>query len=180
MPVWAGIAIGVGVLLLIAAGAAAAWFGWKSFERRSLMRIVTRTEAVETAAQALVDVFTRLSEASDEALEEFARDPETSERRALYEVALKADMVSDELDRMRLPRSLVAVAEAVADAAHLIAHESRVVGESDIGDDALAKLSLMELELVQAYTSQARRRVHESCTECGLEETNVYGGGLYL
>jgi hypothetical protein len=180
VPVWGWIGLGVGVLLLIAAGAAAGWFGWKSFERRSLMRIVTRTESVEAAAQALLDVFTRLSEADDATLEEFARDPETSERRALYEVGLKADMVTDELDRMRLPRSLVSVAESVADAAYLIARESRVVGENDTGDDALAKLSSMNLEAVQEYTAQARRRVHESCTECGLEETNVYGGGLYL
>ncbi|PKQ17295.1 MAG: hypothetical protein CVT67_00335 [Actinobacteria bacterium HGW-Actinobacteria-7] len=180
MPIWAVIVTIIGTIALMAALAAAAWYGWRTFERRSLLRIVVRTEAVEAAGQALFDVFSRLAEAGDEELTAFADEPESSERRALYEVALKADMISDELDRMRLPRSLIAVAGSVADAAFLVSKEARAVDESDTGDVALEHMSAVDLATVRAYTDQARRRVHESCVECGLEETNVYGGGLYL
>lgn len=180
MPVWVVIVIVLGTLLLVAAVAAVIWFSWRTFDRRVLLRLLVRTEAVEAASQALVEVITRLSDATDEELGSFADDPESAERRALYEVALKAEMLTDELDRMRLPRSRMAVAEAIADAAYLVSVQARLVGEEDTGTLALEHMSAIDLDKVKAYTSQARRRVHEACVECGLEETNVYGGGLYL
>ena len=180
MPTWAVIMIiAISVLAVVGIGAAG-WFAWRGFERRALMRIVVRSEAVEAATQALRDVFARLAEAEDDEVAAFTSDPDSSERRALYEVGLKADMITDELDRMRLPRGLITVAESVADASFLVAREARVVGENDSGEAALVHVAKVDLETVSAYTAQARRRVHETCVEHGLEETMVYGGGLYL
>jgi len=180
VPLWAVIALVVGVVLLVGATAAAIWFGWRSYERRQLLRLIGRLEALEAAAQALVDAMGRLSESADDELEAFAADSGSPERRVLVEVGSRAHMLHDELDHMPLPRRLVPVAEGIADAAFVVAREAGCVTDADVGDTALEKLSRIDLAAVIGYTAQARTRLGAMCAVCGLQETAVYGGGLYL
>ena len=177
---WGVFAIVLGFLLLLGALAAAGWFGWHYVERRILLRLVVRAEAVEAAAQALEDTFKRLEDADKDEMKQFKNDPDSPERRALHEVEGRAELLRDELDQMPLPASLIPLAEALADAAFLIAREAGCVTDSDLGSAALKKLKSLDLEEVRAYVAQAHARVSATCAVFGLEDTAVYGGGLYL
>ncbi|HSK48121.1 MAG TPA: hypothetical protein VLA05_08990 [Coriobacteriia bacterium] len=180
MPLWGWVAIGSGVLLLVAAGVAAVVLGWRAYERKALLRLLVRAEAVEAAASALLETFTRLANGSDSELEVFAEDPGSPERHALAEIHTRANLLADELDRMPLPRKLIPVAEALADAAYTICEQSGCVRDEDTDGVALERLLSIDLERVQSYTDKARQITTGACDVCGLDETAVYGGGLYL
>jgi len=180
VPVWAAILIGVGIFLVMAALAVGGFFAWQAYQRRVLLTLLGRTEAIESVASALIDVISRLAQASDDELEEFVSDTESTERRALHEVASRARMLADELDTMPLPKSLVQLTEALGDAAYLVASEAARVTDDRCGAAALEDLAGIDLGLVRGYTRQARYRLTEACERHGMEETSVYGGGLYL
>lgn len=180
MPQWAVITIIVGAVALTAALSAALWWGWRAYERQQLLRLIGRLEAAEAAAQALVDSIGRLSEAPDDELEAFTEDPDAAERRVLTEVRQRAHILYDELDHMALPGRLVPIAEAVADAAFVISREAGCITEADVGEQALEKLATIDLESVGGYVARARTTLGAMCAVCGLEDTAVYGGGLYL
>ena len=181
MPVWAEVVLVViGVLVLLAAAAAAAVFGWRAYTRRLVLRLVVRAEAIEAAGQALLDAVGRLASADDETLAEFATDPESPERRVMHDVSTRAHMLAYEIDRMPLPRSLVPVAEALADAAVVIDREASHVQDPHEGHSALDALTNIDLEAVRAYLASAHMRLTEECVTHGLDDMAVYGGGLYL
>lgn len=180
MPLWAWITIGLGAVLTVAAAVAAFWFAGKELRRRALLRLVVRAEAVEAARQALEESIRRLATAGDTELEQFADDPESVERRTMGEVASRARLLNEELDKMAVPRSLVPVAEALADAAYLISREAERVKDDEVGPVAFDRLASIDLQLARQYADKARVRVIEACDACGLEDTAVYGGGLYL
>ncbi len=180
MPAWALIALGAGLMLLVAAAVAVAILGWRTYVSRTMLRLVGRSEAIFAAADALIDTVERLSEASDEEIELFADDPESIERRALAEVRSRANILATELDHMPLPRKLVATAEALADAAYLVCRQADIVEDDDTGLKALEALGSIDLGSVRAYTQKARSVMRQACDECGVDDTAVYGGGLYL
>lgn len=180
MSLWPVIFLVVGILLLVGALGAGAWFGWNAYQRRILLRLLARAEAVDAAVQAIEDSMARLSIAGDDDLMVFAQDPDSVERRTLHEVSGRAEMLRDEFDTMRLPPAHRPLADGYADAAHLIAREAGCVTDADIGEVALEKLASMDLTKVRAYTRQAKARLVEACSDAGLEDTAVYGGGLYL
>lgn len=179
MPIWAWIAIAGGVLVF-AAGLLIAVLGWRAYERRLLLRLVVRTEAVEAASAALLDSVAHLSTASDEEIEVFADEADSVERRVFAEVRSRAGIIAEEMDRAAMPKRLVPAADAVADAAFAIAAEAGKVGDELTGAEALDALSSIDLALVGTYTRKARLLVTGACEVCGLDETAVYGGGLYL
>jgi len=177
---WGILVIIVGVLLVAGAAAAAGWYGWKHLERRIVLRLLARAEAVEATAQALEDTVERLNSAGKDEKASFTKDPDSSERRALHEVQGRAQLLQDELDLMPLPKSVVPLAESLADAAYLTAREAGRITDEDVGRAATQKLKGLDLELVRAYAAQAHARVSATCEEFGIEDTAVYGGGLYL
>lgn len=180
MPPWAWVAIAIGALLLIAATVVLGVVGWRAYRRRMLLRLLVRAEAVQAAGIALRDTVARLAGASDEEIQLFAEDPNSVERKALGEVHSRAAILYDELDRMTLPPSLVPVAEALADAAYATFEQSGCVRDEDIGAVALDHLTDIQLERVRTYSMKARTLVAGACDVCGLDDTAVYGGGLYL
>lgn len=180
MPTWAVITLVAGIIVLVTAIAAGVWLAWRAYERRVLLRLVGRLEAVEATAQVLVDSIGRLSESADDELEAFASDPDATERRVLAEVRGRARILQEELDHMSLPRRLVPVAEALADASFVIVREASRISDDDIGEPALDALSAIDLGEVAAYVTQSRTRLRTMCAVCGVEDTVVYGGGLYL
>ncbi len=180
MPNWAWILIGAGGVLLLGAIGVAAYFGWKAAERRYLLRIVSRREGVDVARQALEDTVVRLAEGSDESLHHFAEDPDGVERRTLHEVALRARILTDELDTMALPKKLVPAAAYLGDAAWVIAREASKVDDDLTGDAAFEALGSIDLGQIASVHEAAVREVERVCEDLGLEEVAVYGGGLYL
>lgn len=180
MPLWAWITIGVGAVLLLGALIAAMWLATKAVRRRALLKLVVRAEAVDAAEKALEETVKRLAVAGDTELERFADDPDSVERRTMSEVAGRAGLLTDELDRMAVPKSLVPVANSLADAAYLIAREAERVKDEHIGPSAFDRLATIDLQMARSYAGKARLRVMEACEVCGLQDTAVYGGGLYL
>lgn len=180
MPVWGWIAIGAGGLLLLAALGAAGFLGWRALERRYLLQLVSRREAVDAARQGLEDALLRLAEGTDAQLRVFADDPDSIERRALHEVASRARMLADELDTMTLPKPLVPAADALGDAAYVIGREAGKVHDDLVGDAALEALGTIDLSEIADVHHRALEVVAHVCEECGFEDEAVYGGGLYL
>lgn len=181
MPVWGWVAIGAGSVLLIAAAVIGSILAWRAMERRYLLRLVRRREAIDAARQALDDVVMHLAQGSDETLNLFAQDPDSIERRALHEVTSRAQMLADELDSMALPRKLVPAAEILGDAAYAIAVEAGKVHDEQISDAAFDALGSIDLTAIAGTYAAATREVQRACELCGLEEdAAVYGGGLYL
>lgn len=172
--------MGIGVALLVAAVVVLAVVGWRAYRRKMLLRLLVRAEAVQAAAEALRETVGRIAVASDEEIQTFADDPESVERRALAEVRSRAGILYDELDRMSLPRSLVPVAEALADAAYATYEQAGCINDEDTGTVALDRLADIRLERVRTYSMKARTLVAGACDVCGLDDTAVYGGGLYL
>jgi uncharacterized membrane protein YhiD involved in acid resistance len=181
VPVWGWVAIGAGSVLLIAAAAVGSVLGWRAMERRYLLRLVSRREAIDAVRQALDDVVMRLAEGSDETLSHFAEDPDAMERRTLHEVTSRAQMLADELDSMPLPKRLVPAADILGDAAYAIAREAGKVHDEQFGDAAFEALGSIDLTTIAGTYEAATLGVQHACEVCGLEEdAAVYGGGLYL
>jgi hypothetical protein len=81
---------------------------------------------------------------------------------------------------MSLPGSLITAADALADAAHLIAIEAGKVRDDSAGEQALEQLGSIDLDAVETYYRAAIAAVQQVCEACGIDDSAVYGGGLYL
>jgi hypothetical protein len=180
MPLWAWIAIGAGGVLVMAAVVVAGVLGYRAAERRYVLRLIRSRESIEAAHQALADVLGRLAEGTEQELRVFADDADSIERRALQEIALRARLLADELDFTALPSGLIPAAEALADVAYLIGREAGRVSDEATGDTALEALGSIDLDAIEKYHLAALVAVQRVCEVCGIEDSEVYGGGLYL
>ena len=181
MPLWGGIALAAGVVLLLGALGVMGFLGWRALERRYLVRLISRREAVSAVRQALEGAVIRLAEGSDAQLSLFADDPDSQERKMLHEVRIRAQILRDELDTMSLPKRLVPAAEALADAAYIVNKEAAKIGDDDKGPVVLSELGTIDLGTVAEVFERAASAVNLTCQVCGVEEdAAVYGGGLYL
>lgn len=181
MPTWLTILLAVLVAVAVLAIAAfAALVAYREYRRRLLLRLVVRAEGLDVAAQALIDTITRLSQAQNDELVLFAADPESPERRVLGDVASRAGAIMHELDVMPLPAALVSAAESLADAAFVLHREASRVTDEDADGDSLDHLSEIEIAPIRDYLDAARKRVTLVAVGLHMDETSVYGGGLYL
>lgn len=181
MALWGWIAVGVGSVLVLAAIVVGALYSWRAIERRYLLRLISRREAVNAVRQALEDALRRLAEGTDEQLHRFAMDSDALERRTMHEVWVRARILSDELDTMPLPRRLIPAASRLADAAYEVSVEAGKVHDEDRGDLALEALSSIDITAIASVFGSARVEISRVCELCSVEEdASVYGGGLYL
>jgi hypothetical protein len=180
VPIWAWIAIVAGVVAVAAVAVALTVLAMRSAEERYALRLVRGREGVDFARQALGDSLSRLAEGSEAELRAFADHPDSLERRALHEVASRARFIADELDTTALPASLIPAAESLADAAYLISKEAGRVQDDDLGEAALEHLGSIDLDAVETYYRAAIAAVARVCESCGIDDSMVYGGGLYL
>lgn len=181
MPVWGIIALALGSVLLLGALGVMGYLGWRALERRYLIRLISRREAVYAVRQAMEDAVIRLAEGSDEQLSAFADDPNSPERKMLHEVRIRAQILRDELDTMSLPKRLVPAAEALADAAFVVSREAAKIKDEERGTAVLAELGTIDLGTVAEVFERAASAVALTCQVCDVEEdAAVYGGGLYL
>lgn len=181
MPLWGGIALGTGAVLLFAALGVMGFLSYRALERRYLVRLISRREAVFAVRQALEEAVVRLAEGSDEQLSLFADDPDSQERKMLHEVRIRAQILKDELDTMSLPKRLVPAAEALGDAAFIVNRESAKIRDNDSGPVVLSELGTIDLGTVAEVFERAAAAVALTCQVLDVEEdAAVYGGGLYL
>ena len=180
MPLWAWIAIGAGVVAVLAGATAVSVLAYRAAEERYVLKLVRWREGVDFVRTALGDSLGRLAEGSEAELRAFADNPDSGERRALHEVAARARLLADELDASPLPSGLTPAAEALADAAFLISKEAGRVGDEAVGEAALDALGCIDLDAVETYYRAAISAVSSVCEACGVDDSVVYGGGLYL
>ncbi len=178
--VWIWLALGFAVLLLGAAG----YFGvralWARALRRSVVSLIGQREAILASRRTLEAVVRHLADEDDEALEHFATHPESEDRKALAEVTMRMEILAGELDTRPVPRTLVPVAEGLADAAFVISREAGRIGESAIADEVYEELAQIDLASVADVYRGADARVKEAAERYHLDEASVYGGGLYI
>jgi hypothetical protein len=180
VPLWAWIAIGAGIIVVLAGATVAGVFAYRAAEERYGLRLVRSREGLDSVRQALGDSLGRLAEGTEAELRTFADDTDSAERRALHEVASRAQLLADELDVTALPGGFIPAAESLADAAHLIAVEAGRVRDNACGDEALEELGSIDLDAVETYYRAAIVAVRQVCEACGIDDSAVYGGGLYL
>lgn len=180
VPLWVWIVIGVVVLLCVAA--VVLWFvvGRKMSGRRYLIAMIGRRESVRASRRTLEAVMRHLADESDEALAGFAVDPGSEDRRSLVEIRDQMRVLADELDTRPMPSRLVRVAEELADAAFVVSEEAGRVRDEMEAAEVLSALSQIDLGRVAAQVVEADHWIDEACAEYGVEDTAVYGGGLYI
>lgn len=148
--------------------------------KRSLVRLIGVREAVRAAADGLQRVLQHLLEADDEALEVFAADPLSEDRRALEELAARMGIVADELKSLPLPKRLWGVAEQIEQAAHEIATQAGGVGDSASPDAVLDALARIRMADIRAELAAADDRLQPLLEAFKVSDAAVYGGGLYI
>jgi len=180
MPMWAWIAIGAAAVAIVALAAVGAVLATRAAERRYLLKLISKREAVTAVGQSLEGVVTRLADADDESLESFAEEPEFLERHVLDETCRQARLLYEELDTQPMPRRLVPVAEALADAAFVVAEQAGKVETEMRGEAALEAVCSIDLQRVRMVFASARKELQAACEVCRLSDESIYGGGLYL
>ncbi|MDO8987121.1 MAG: hypothetical protein Q7V14_02740 [Coriobacteriia bacterium] len=148
--------------------------------RRSVRFMVPKMQTIDASRKSLGSVLCHLAQLSDDDLILFAGDPDAVDRVALAEVEQKMRLLRDELDSTPLPADAIVVAQALADAAHLIAQESGRIHD-DMGFDAvLAALADIDLAQIADVAVSADLILKSACEEYRIEDAAVYGGGLYI
>ncbi|PKQ30288.1 MAG: hypothetical protein CVT60_01100 [Actinobacteria bacterium HGW-Actinobacteria-10] len=178
---WLWIVVAVGILIVVGLG----WFvgykiAFRRIVRRYLVGMIARRENLEASRRALETVIAHLADADDEKLMEFAGDAASEDRRTFHEVAQRMGLLRDELDHMRLPARVVPVAEQMADSAYLIALEAGKIHDDMTADEVLEAVGSIDLSAIWTHLDETRRVLEATCGEYDIQETAVYGGGLYI
>lgn len=186
MPEIAGVAAWVWAVVFVAivAGGIGGFFVWRvvsrGLTRRYLVRLAGMREAVVASQRTLEAVMRHLVDEPDEGLMAFAADRTSEDRRALTEVAARSVMLRDELDSMPVPVALLDVTEELADLACVIAEESGRVSDNQTSDEVLGALAEVDLGRVTRQFETAIAALEVVSREYDVEDTAVYGGGLYI
>jgi hypothetical protein len=181
VPTWAWVVIAIlAGAAVIASSAYLGWGAWKRYTQRVVLRLVSRRESLRSGRQSFAEVLAFLAAADDEMLQHFASDHDELHRRVLDDVAIRAAMTRDELDTMPLPASLRGAAESLADAAWFLATEAGRVGGAPTEAEAFRVLSTLDLAPMNQAFADADADLDRACKACEVEDTMVYGGGLYV
>jgi hypothetical protein len=180
VPVWVWVVLGVGAAAVVTAIAVVASSAWNRAVRRYVLRLLGKREQARAVRRAFEDLVKALREGGDQALGRFADDSEAVERHSLVELAERARVIAEETNTMPLPRRLVPAAEALADAADVLAEEVGRVGEGVVGDEALEALASVDLARIDAIFEHAYALIAHVRDAYHVDETTVYSGGLYI
>jgi len=147
--------------------------------RRTIESLIGRKEAIVVSYRALWGVVERLSAASDEELDRFSSDPDDEERRIFQEIASQMRIMEDELKNTDVPRSLERVIITMEDTSRLIFEAAGSVdgaGETD----ALTAAGEIDFGAMAQAVERMESAVHETAQRHHVDESSVYGGGLYI
>ncbi len=180
MPVWAWIVLSVVAAAAIAAIVGVAFAAWNRAMRRYMMALVAKREEARSIRRAFEEIVRGLRLGSDKRQAAFADDPNAVERHSLADLASRARVLAEELNTMALPARLIPAAEALADAADILAEEVGGAGEGSIGDVSLEAIESADLDRVGRAFAHADSILVPLAEECGADEQDVYGRGLYI
>lgn len=180
MPVWAWIVVGVVAAAVIAAIVVVAFTAWNRAVRRYITVLVAKREEARSVRRAFEEIVRGLRLGSHQRQAAFAGDPNAVERHSLADMASRARVLAEELNTMALPARLVPAAEALADAADILAEEVSRAGEGSIGDESLEAILSTDLDRVVRAFAHADSMLAPLAEEYGANEQDVYGRGLYI
>jgi len=174
------IALIVVVALLAVAGLGVVGiFLWRRTVRRYVVTLIGKREGVQAAFKTVESLIGTLSKATDGELVAFALDASAEERKTLEEVAQQMAILSDELATMPLPKDLYDAANELADAAkELMRQTGGLTGKE--GVEALDALGEIDLGRVRTHVDEGVRLLGEQAERYDVDDTAVYGGGLYI
>lgn len=170
-------------VVLVAVGLAATLLGRILYirqTRRSLVKLLGRREGVVAAANGLEKVIQHLLAAGDESLMLFAEDAHHEDRRAVDDVAVRMCIAGDELHALALPKRLWPVAEAMEQAASMIAAQAGAVGEASTPDGVLDALAAIDVAGIASAVRTANAALEPLLEDFHVDDSAVYGGGLYI
>lgn len=169
----------IAALVGIAAIGAGAFVLWRRTVRRYVVVLVSNRERVRASLSIVEVLVATLASGSDGDLVAFALDASSDERRTLEEIAARMEFLTGELATMPLPKHLWDSANELADAAELLGAQTRAfVGKE--GSDALDALAGIDLASVIGHIDAADALLAELVERYGVDDTAVYGGGLYI
>lgn len=181
MPSWLPyVLVAIGTLMLVAVALLGGWLLYRRQVRRSVVRLVGARESIRHAAEALERVLDHLAAGDDEVLASFAADPNHEDRRALHEIALKMRIAGEDLAGLALPKGAWAAATLLERAAFRISEEAGRVGEPTEPVAVLEALAAVDTASVRQARRTADTELDSLRERYGIEETAVYGGGLYI
>jgi hypothetical protein len=111
---------------------------------------------------------------------EFASDPEAVDRKALVEEYQRCVLLEDELRTIPMPKKLIPAADALADVAESLAKEAGRIADGHSEDEVLEALSQLDLDAVGTRADEADVLMKDALEYYDVEDTAVYGGGLYI
>jgi hypothetical protein len=148
--------------------------------RRSLVRLIGTREAARAAYRGVEQVLEHLLSADDEALEVFAADPASEDRRALEELSARMRITADELKVLALPKRLWPAAEALELAARELSSQAGAVGEASVPDAVLDRLADIRVQEIKTRLASADEALETMLETFKVNDPSVYGGGLYI
>ena len=181
MSIWVWVLIAIAAIALLGVAGYFVWrWSWYRYSRRYLVRLVGRQESLAASRRTLEAVLRHLADEPEEALLEFASDPDSVDRRALAEEYQRCVLLEDELRSAPMPKRLISTADALADVAESLAREAGRISEGDSDDEILAALAELDLDGVGTKFDQAEDLMKDALEYYDVDDIAVYGGGLYI
>ena len=174
------IAIIIGVALIaIASLVVGGLFLWRMTVRRYVVTLIGKRAGIEAAYRTIETLVTSLAAATDGELVAFALDSTAEQRKTLEEVAEQMAILGDELATMPLPKHLRDSADVLADAADELTRQAGALTGKE-GIEALDALAAVDVARVRQYVDTGIAALSELAERYDVDDTAVYGGGLYI
>ena len=130
-------------------------------------------------ASALRRLAEHLAECTDRELERFASQPECEDRRAFGDVAMRMKIVHDELAATEVPHALEEITLDMEDVATSIG-EAASAAEGREDGDALGGVARLDLVGITEQVRVMEDKLHALAVAHHVDDSSVYGGGLYI
>jgi hypothetical protein len=169
----------VAALLAVAGVAVGSFFLWRRTVRRYVVVLISKRERVSAALAIVAQLVPALARATDGDLVAFALDTTSDERKTLEELAERMGFLTEELATMPLPKHLWDAANELSDAAGLLGAQTGALGGKE-GTEALDALAGIDLAKVIGHMDTANTQLGDMAERYGVDDTAVYGGGLYI
>jgi hypothetical protein len=177
---WIYVIIGVAAVAVVAAIVIAAMLLWQRQVRSAMIGLSGRREAVAAARSGLESVFVALADAGADELTGFALDPESEHRKSLDELASRMRIQADELVDLPLPKAQWQAADLLGTAAGRIAVEIGHVSDAASPEAVLDAVTAIDMASINDVLAPANDEIDRLLAEYGIEDSTVYGGGLYI
>ena len=181
MSIWViyGIVATVGVLV-IAGIVVGSILLWRRQVRRSLVGLVGRREAVSAAYRGLEAVFAARGGDDAGVVSEFALDPASTHRKALEELQTRMAIEVEELQNVALPKRFWQTADLLMAAAAKVRDEVGRINQAPTPEGVLDAVAAIDVTGIRSAIAIAGEELDRQLRETGVDDSAVYGGGLYI